>query len=110
MCSHIIQRKIRTYFKEKSELLVANPREPFFYTVANPARGLLNREKRTKYVRDRKTRSECYTCIAINIHRREPGRDGKILSTHRQDGNVAVCMYVCMYVWPSHIAEYGSTG
>ena len=21
-----------------------------------------------------------------------------------------VCMYVCMYVWSSHIAEYGSTG
>ena len=20
------------------------------------------------------------------------------------------CMYVCMYVWSSHIAEYGSTG
>ena len=21
-----------------------------------------------------------------------------------------VCMYVCMYVWSSHIAKYGSTG
>ena len=21
-----------------------------------------------------------------------------------------LCMYVCMYVWSSHIAEYGSTG
>ena len=20
------------------------------------------------------------------------------------------CMYICMYVWSSHIAEYGSTG
>ena len=27
---------------------------------------------------------------AIRIHRREPGRDGNILSDHRQDGNVAV--------------------
>ena len=41
-------------FKEKSEqtllfltlsALVANPPKPLFYTVANPARGLLNREK-----------------------------------------------------------------
>ena len=23
---------------------------------------------------------------------------------------ILVCMYVCMYVWSSHIAEYGSTG
>ena len=22
---------------------------------------------------------------------------------------VRICMYVCMYVWSSHIAEYGST-
>ena len=21
-----------------------------------------------------------------------------------------ICMYVCMYVWSSHVAEYGSTG
>ena len=47
-----------TLFKEKSELLlllllfltvsvlVANPKK-LLYTVANPARGLLNREKRT---------------------------------------------------------------
>ena len=26
----------------------------------------------------------------IKIRRREPGRDGKILSDHRQDGNFAV--------------------
>ena len=31
------------------------------------------------------------TWIAIKVRRREPGRDGKILSDHiRQDGNVAV--------------------
>ena len=29
-------------------VLVANPKNYFIYTVANPARGLLNREKRTK--------------------------------------------------------------
>ena len=29
-------------------ILVANPKKLPFYTVANPARGLLNREKRTK--------------------------------------------------------------
>ena len=23
---------------------------------------------------------------------------------------VSICMYICMYVWSSHIAEYGSTG
>ena len=29
----------------------------------------------------------------------------------RQRGHaLSTCMYVCMYVWSSHIAEYGSTG
>ena len=31
-------------------VLVANPKKTILYTVANPARGLLNREKRTKEV------------------------------------------------------------
>ena len=34
----------------------------------------------------------------------------KIQRNNITDDRRNVCMYVCMYVWSSHIAEYGSTG
>ena len=40
----------------------------------------------------------------INRHAGTPEKQQK------KQNNVVVCMYVCMYVWSSHTAEYGSTG
>ena len=100
-------------------VLVANPKK-LLYTVANPARGLLNREKRTKEKVWQHTppptphtaRSEKINKITRRIYRRYAGGRSRVrtrIPSARRLGLGCgfailhsrlryVCMYVCMYV------------
>ena len=64
--------------------LVANPKKklPVLYTVANPARGLLNREKKKK----KKSGSA------------PPPLPARAARSEKMYACLYVCMYVCMYV------------
>ena len=123
-------------------------RKKLLYTVANPARGLLNRENITTLkslaahlpptphaARSEKNQNHATHLQALRRSRSVSrphkddcvyriSRDGTVNATPPQQrveeggGGPGVqklpagreCMYVCMYVWSSHIAEYGSTG
>ena len=99
-------------------VLVANPKK-LLYTVANPARGLLNREKRTKEKVWQHTpppptphtaRSEKINKITRRIYRRYAGGRSRVrtrIPSARRLG-LWVWLRICMYVYLGQTYEPGT--